>query len=125
MKRILFLIYLLSSLLYCHAELEITFRWKNNADNLGIKTNIAEISEDYNDCGSKDIDSTTDNILKPYEKEQEDDDDFALVIFTFCIVPIKDLSQITLTNFIVSVYPHNLLLSFSLISVNKTFSFLP
>ena len=64
------------------AELEIVFRWINNKNNLGLKTNIAEITEDYNEYNSKDIDSTPDNKKDPYEKEQEDDDDFALVILS-------------------------------------------
>ncbi len=64
------------------AELDIIFTWKNDKNNLGIKTNVAEISEDYNDHNSKDIDSTTDNKKDPYDKEQEDDDDFALVILS-------------------------------------------
>ena len=55
---------------------------KNNTNNLGLKTNIAEITEDYNEHNSKDIDSTPDNKKDPYEKEQEDDDDFALVILS-------------------------------------------
>ena len=63
------------------ATVEVIFRWKNSADNLGLKTNIAEISEDYNDKGSKDIDSTPDNVKTPnYDDQQEDDDDKALVI---------------------------------------------
>ena len=64
------------------ATVKIVFTWKNNANNLGLKTNIAEISEDYNVHDSKDIDSEPDNKLKPYEEEQEDDDDFALVILS-------------------------------------------
>lgn len=64
------------------AEVEIVFTWKNNKNNLGLKTNIAEITEDYNEYNSKDIDSTPDNKKDPYEKEQEDDDDFALVILS-------------------------------------------
>ena len=40
-----------------------------------------KISEDYNDKGSKDIDSTPDNVkTDDYDKQQEDDDDKALVI---------------------------------------------
>ena len=62
------------------AEVEIVFTWKNNEKNLGLKTNIAEITEDYNENNSEDIDSVPDNKVNPYEKEQEDDDDFALVI---------------------------------------------
>ena len=64
------------------AELEIVFTWKKDKNNLGLKTNIAEITEDYNDHDSKDIDSVPGNKVDPYEKEQEDDDDFALVILS-------------------------------------------
>ena len=64
------------------AEVEIVFTWKNGTDNLGLKTNIAEITEDYNEYNTDDIDSTPDNKKDPYEKEQEDDDDFALVILS-------------------------------------------
>lgn len=63
-------------------ELEIIFTWKNDKNNLGIKTNIAEITEDYNEHNSQDIDSTPNNKKDPYEKEQEDDDDFALVVLS-------------------------------------------
>ena len=63
--------------------LEVVFRWKNDLDNIGIKTNIAEITEDYNDKNSEDIDSVPDTINPSgYEKEQEDDDDFALVVLS-------------------------------------------
>ena len=63
-------------------EVEIVFTWKNGTNNLGLKTNIAEITEDYNDYDTDDIDSTPNNKKDPYEKEQEDDDDFALVILS-------------------------------------------
>ena len=63
------------------ATVEVTFTWENGEENLGLKTNIAEISEDYNDKGSEDIDSTPDNVITPnYDDQQEDDDDKALVI---------------------------------------------
>ncbi len=61
--------------------LEVVFTWENGKDNFGIKTNIAEISEDYNEKGSKDVDSTPDNVeIKDYDEQQEDDDDKALVM---------------------------------------------
>lgn len=63
------------------ATIPVVFTWKNNANNLGLKTNVAAITEDYNDKGVEDIDSTPGNEdMTKYEKEQEDDDDFALVI---------------------------------------------
>jgi len=76
--------------------LEIVFRWKNDEDNIGVKTNIAEITEDYNEENSADIDSIPDTV-KPqeYEGEQEDDDDFALVILS--IKTGKESSYIGLT----------------------------
>jgi len=63
-------------------ELDIIFTWKNDKNNLGVKTNIAEITEDYNEYNSQDIDSAPDNKKDPYEKEQEDDDDFAQVVLS-------------------------------------------
>ena len=62
------------------ATIEIVFRWINSKDNLNLKTNIAEITEDYNESDTPDIDSTPDNLHDGYDKEQEDDDDYALVI---------------------------------------------
>jgi len=63
------------------ATIQVVFRWKQDSENLGLKTNIAEISEDYNDKGSKDIDSDPDNVeTDNYDEQQEDDDDKALVI---------------------------------------------
>ena len=53
--------------------IEITFRWINGHNNLGVKTNWAEISEDSDD----DIDSTPDNF-----KEGEDDIDDAEVVLS-------------------------------------------
>lgn len=66
------------------AVLEVVFTWINNENNLGVKRNIAAITDDYNDAAdTPDIDSTPGNpILENYEKEQEDDDDYALVILT-------------------------------------------
>ena len=53
--------------------IEITLRWINKSDNLGVKTNWAEISEDSDD----DIDSTPDN-----EVPGEDDIDDASVVLS-------------------------------------------
>ncbi len=65
------------------AEVPVVFTWINDANNLGLKTNIAAITEDYNEKGIPDEDSKPGNEDIPnYEKEQEDDDDFALVILT-------------------------------------------
>ncbi len=78
------------------STIEIVFRWKNDVDNIGIKTNIAEITEDYNDRNSKDIDSVPDTITPDnYNKEQQDDDDYALVILS--IKTGKESSYIGLT----------------------------
>ena len=58
-------------------EIEVILRWINGKDNLGLKTNIAEISEDYNDKHLKDIDSTPDNKVSG-----EDDIDDAPVLLS-------------------------------------------
>ena len=57
------------------AEVKILLTWINGANNLGLKTNVAEISKDYNKFGSKDIDSTPNNKVPG-----EDDIDDAPVI---------------------------------------------
>ena len=54
------------------ATVEITLRWINGHDNLGVKTNWAEISEDSDD----DIDSTPDN----FEEGEDDIDDASVVL---------------------------------------------
>ena len=59
------------------ADVEVVLTWINGSDNLGLKTNVAEISEDYNDKGYPDIDSTPDN-----KKEGEDDIDDAEVLLS-------------------------------------------
>ena len=43
------------------AEAEVVLTWINGEDTMGQMTNIAEISEDYNDKGAEDRDSTPDN----------------------------------------------------------------
>ena len=58
-------------------EVEVVLRWINGANNLGAKTNIAEISEDYNTENVEDRDSTPDN-----KKEGEDDIDDATVLLS-------------------------------------------
>ena len=89
--------------------LEIVFRWKNDEDNIGVKTNIAEITEDYNEENSADIDSVPDTV-KPqeYEGEQEDDDDFALVILS--IKTGKESSYIGLTLAVLSIITTGIIL---------------
>ena len=52
-------------------EVQVILTWINGQDNLGLKTNIAEISKDYNDKGVPDRDSTPDNQI-PGEDDQDD-----------------------------------------------------
>lgn len=59
------------------ATVTVILTWINGEDNVGQKVNVAEISEDYNEHNSKDIDSTPDN-----KKDGEDDIDDAPVILT-------------------------------------------
>ena len=58
-------------------EVEVLLTWINGEDNMGVMDNWAEISEDYNEYGSPDIDSTPDN-----NKKDEDDIDDAPVMVT-------------------------------------------
>ena len=58
-------------------EVEVLLTWINGEDNMGVMDNWAEISEDYNEYGSPDIDSTPDN-----NKKDEDDIDDASVMVT-------------------------------------------
>ena len=53
------------------AEVEVLLTWINGKDNLGLKVNIAEISEDYNEKHVHDIDSTPDNKV-PGEDDIDD-----------------------------------------------------
>ncbi|MBR2703845.1 MAG: Cys-Gln thioester bond-forming surface protein [Clostridia bacterium] len=57
------------------AEVEILLTWVNSADSMGVMINTAEISEDYNEYGVHDIDSTPNN-----KKWGEDDIDDAPVM---------------------------------------------
>ena len=59
------------------ATVKVILRWVNGENNLGVKTNVAEISEDYNEKGVPDRDSTPDN-----KKPKEDDIDDAPVLLT-------------------------------------------
>ena len=59
------------------AEVEIILTWINSEENMGVMTNTAEISKDYNEYGYDDIDSTPNN-----KKEGEDDIDDAPVMLT-------------------------------------------
>ena len=56
---------------------EIVLTWINNKNNMGLKTNWAEIYEDDNEYDSPDIDSTPGNDVKG-----EDDIDDAPVILS-------------------------------------------
>ena len=59
------------------AEVSVLLTWINGQDNMGLKTNTAEISEDDNDKDVPDRDSTPDN-----QKPGEDDIDDAPVILS-------------------------------------------
>jgi len=60
-----------------YADVTVVLTWINGTNNLGTKVNVAEISEDYNDYGTPDIDSTPNNKVPG-----EDDIDDAPVILT-------------------------------------------
>ena len=60
-----------------YTEVEVVLTWINDENNMGVMTNIAEISEDDNDYDLPDKDSTPDN-----QKEGEDDIDDAPVMLS-------------------------------------------
>lgn len=60
-----------------YAEVQVVLTWINGKENFGEKINVAEISEDYNEPGVPDIDSTPNNQVP-----DEDDIDDAPVIIT-------------------------------------------
>ena len=60
-----------------YADVEVVLTWINGKDNVGLKINTAEISEDFNDKGLPDKDSTPDNRVPG-----EDDIDDAPVILS-------------------------------------------
>ena len=66
------------------ATVSLILTWINGQDNMGLKTNIAEISQDYNDSNTPDIDSVPDNF-----KEDEDDIDDAPVMLTVALGDAK------------------------------------
>ena len=59
------------------AEVKVLLTWVNSDNNMGVMTNTAEISEDYNDYGIPDRDSTPNNKVPG-----EDDIDDAPVMLT-------------------------------------------
>lgn len=70
---------------------EVILTWINGKDNLALKTNTAEISEDDNEYDLPDRDSTPDN-----KKEGEDDIDIAKVILTISTGAGKTYFMLTL-----------------------------
>ena len=60
-----------------YADVEVLLTWNNHENNMGVKTNTAEISEDDNEFDAPDRDSTPDN-----RKPKEDDIDDAPVMFS-------------------------------------------
>ena len=60
-----------------YADVEVVLTWINSENNMGVMTNTAEISKDYNEYHVPDRDSTPDN-----KKPGEDDIDDAPVMLS-------------------------------------------
>jgi len=73
------------------ATVEVIFTWINGSENLALKTNIVEISDDKNEFDVPDRDSTPDN-----KKDGEDDIDIAKVILTITTGAAKTYFTLTL-----------------------------
>ena len=80
------------------AEVTVILRWINGATNLGLKTNIAEISEDYNEWEIPDRDSTPDN-----QKPGEDDIDDASVMLSITTGILGHITIYTVYGVIVAI----------------------
>lgn len=78
------------------ATVEVILTWINDEENMGVMTNVAEISKDYNESDTPDIDSTPNN-----KKEGEDDIDDAPVALT--MVTGKAPTYIALTTGILAI----------------------
>ena len=74
------------------ADVEVVLTWINSKDNLGLKVNTAEISEDYNDKNVPDRDSTPDNQVPG-----EDDIDDAPVLISISTGSAKLYTTLSLT----------------------------
>ena len=89
------------------ATVSLILTWINGEDNMGLKTNIAEISQDDNEYDLPDIDSTPDNFT-----DGEDDIDDAPVILTVALgdtvmyIGVATLAVVVLTTgtFIIKKY---------------------
>ena len=71
--------------------IEVIFTWINDPENMALKTNTAEISEDKNEYDVPDRDSTPDN-----KQDGEDDIDIAKVILTISTGKGKTYFTLTL-----------------------------
>ena len=74
-------------------EIKIILRWKKAENNMGVKTNWAEISKDQNEYGVRDKDSVPGN-----KKPKEDDIDDAPVALTIATGAVPTYFAITLTS---------------------------
>ena len=72
------------------ATVEVILTWINGPENLALKTNTAEISQDKNEYGVPDRDSTPDN-----RKDGEDDIDIAKVILAITTGSVKTYLALT------------------------------
>ena len=73
------------------ATVEVTLTWINGEDNLALKTNTAEISQDDNEYDVPDRDLTPDN-----KQEGEDDIDIAQVILSIATGAIRTYFLLTI-----------------------------
>ena len=83
------------------AEVTIVLTWINGEDNMGLKVNTAEISEDYNKYGKPDKDSTPNN--KVPGEDDIDDAPVMLTISTGKVVTYFAISLSVLTILVVGV----------------------
>ena len=91
------------------ATVKVVFRWINGSTNLGLKTNTAEITEDYNDEEVPDRDSTPNNKVP-----DEDDIDTADVILSISTGLGTNIVKYSMYSFVILV-----ILAGGLITIKK------
>lgn len=80
-----------------YAEVQIVLTWINGTENFGEKINVAEISQDYNESNSPDVDSTPNN--KVPEEDDIDDAPVILAVRTGSIQIYVGLIMIVIVTF--------------------------
>ena len=78
------------------ATVSIILEWINDSENMGRKTNFAEISKDYNESGTPDIDSKTNNFKDTPKEDDEDEAPVLLAVQTGAVASYIGLGVVVI-----------------------------